>query len=64
MTTYTIQSECGLMDIAAETIEAAKEVYSRERHYDFDAVSEMDGSWYSISADGLRIEADDENMPN
>jgi len=63
MTTYTIQSECGIMDIAAESIEAAKEIYSRERHYDFDAVAGTPGSWYSISVGGVRIEADDEDMP-
>ena len=64
MTTYTIQSECGILDIEAESVKSAKERYERERNYNFDAVAETEGSWYSISADGVRIEADDEDMPN
>ncbi len=55
MKTYTINSECGPMyDIQAESIDDAKDIYSREKHYDFDL--DEPGSWYSIWEDGVPVE--------
>lgn len=56
MSKYTINSECGLMDVVADSVEAAKESYEREYHYDFDAAGEVAGSWYYVSLDGEVIE--------
>lgn len=49
MSKYTISSECGDMHIEADSIEQAKEIYSRAMHYDFDAPPDIDSSWYWIS---------------
>jgi hypothetical protein len=52
--------------IEAETVEAAKEIYADERHYDFDDCEDYDGSWYEIfDADGLSVEdCNLDNRPN
>jgi len=52
MATYRINSECGLMtDIVADSIDAAKDAYSRKHHYDFDAAPDIESSWYWIVCD-------------
>lgn len=51
MTKFAINSECGLSVIEATDINSAKESYEIARHYDFDAASETEASWYSISDD-------------
>jgi hypothetical protein len=65
MTQYTINSELGPMDIQADSIEAAKEIYEREMHYDFDgaAAGEYPGSWFFVNEDGVRVEDHTAEMP-
>lgn len=62
-TEYTIKTECGLDTITAASIDEAKEEYGRRHHYDFDAVTEIPGSWYWIAVDGVRIEDETDDMP-
>jgi len=65
MTKWTINSECGAMDIEAETIEAAKAVYSADRGFDFDGFRDYPGSWYFIADEhGVRVEDETAEMPN
>ena len=47
-TTYVLHTECGQMEIAATSIEQAKEIYSKEHGYNFDATETTEGSWYYI----------------
>jgi hypothetical protein len=63
MTTYTINSECGVERIQAESIDAAKDIYSAKHGFDFDGYADYPGSWYFISVDGLRVEDHCECMP-
>lgn len=64
MPKYTINTECGIMnDIDADSIDAAKEIYSQEMGFDFDALAEFPGSWYWIEEDGVKVESIAENMP-
>lgn len=61
---YTINSECGVAHIEADSPEAAKEQYAREYHYDFDGHADYEGSWYFLSdEDGLWIEGPTEACP-
>lgn len=49
MTKYMINSECGQMEIEANDIESAKQVYSANRHFDFDSCESIEGSWFWVS---------------
>lgn len=60
---YTINSECGVENFEAESIEAAKDQYSKIHGYDFDGVADYPGSWYFIAVDGVRVEDHTEEMP-
>lgn len=62
MNNYTINSECGGRNIQAETIEDAKDQYSREMHFDFD-VEKYPGSWYFIDENEGRVEDETACMP-
>lgn len=58
MKTYTINSECGVMDIEANSVEEAKRIYYAKHHYDFDIAEYRYGSWYFIcDEDGSILEA-------
>lgn len=67
MKSYAINTECGLMtDIQAESIDAAKEIYSAATNgYDFDGAAngEYPGSWYTITEDGVRVDDYTVDMP-
>ena len=59
---YTINSECGVEEIYAESIEAAKEQYSRMHNFDFN--SDVVGSWYYVADEhGLLVDGNTDNMP-
>lgn len=60
---YTVNSECGLMSIKEANVEAAKAVYEKEMHYDFDGAADYPGSWYFIECDGVRVEEMIDEMP-
>ena len=64
--TYTINSEIGVMDIEAESAEAAKEIYANATHYDFDGAEagEYPGSWFFVNEDGVLVEDFTADMPN
>lgn len=64
MSNYTINSECGVAKIEADSIEAAKEAYEQSHHFDFDNFREFPGSWYFINEDGVCVESETQNMPN
>ena len=68
MKMYTINTELGPMnDIAAESIEQAKEIYAAaNRGYDFDGAENGDypGSWFFVNEDGVRVEDFTEEMPS
>lgn len=60
--TYVINSECGLMtEFQAADIDAAKAIYAREHHFDFDDLPE--GSWYWIDENGQRVEEQTADQP-
>jgi len=65
---YNINTEVGPMNnIAADSIEAAKEVYSAaNRGYDFEGAENGDypGSWFFVNCDGVRVEDFTAEMPN
>lgn len=63
MPKYTINSECGVERIEAESVEAAKEKYSQLHGFDFDSYADYPGSWYFVAEDGVRIEDHTERMP-
>jgi hypothetical protein len=52
---YTVNSECGLADIEADSLEDAKCDYARLYHFDFD-VAEYPGSWYWVALNGEKID--------
>jgi hypothetical protein len=60
---YTINSECGVGYIEAQSIDAAKEKYAKIHGYDFDGYADYPGSWYFIAVDGVRVEDHTECMP-
>lgn len=60
---YTINSECGLAEIYAQSLDAAKSAYSLKYDFDFDTVSSTEGSWYWIEdEDGDRLEQNTADM--
>jgi len=65
---YNINTEVGPMNnIAADSIEAAKEVCSAaNRGYDFEGAENGDypGSWFFVNCDGVRVEDFTAEMPN
>lgn len=66
MKKYTINSELGVMDIEAGSVEEAKEIYAAAKHYDFDGAEagEYPGSWFFVNEDGVRVEDFTADMPN
>jgi hypothetical protein len=64
MKTYTINTECGVMkEFLAENIDDAKEAYSQKFGFDFASCANIEGSWYWIAEDGVRVEDHSECMP-
>jgi hypothetical protein len=67
MRSYTINSECGVMRIKkVASVEEAKDIYSRERGYDFNGAlkDEYPGSWFFIVDEtGQRVEDFTRDMP-
>jgi hypothetical protein len=65
---YDINTELGPMhNIAADSVEAAKAIYSAaHRGYDFEGAQngEYPGSWFFINCDGVRVEDFTADMPN
>ena len=61
---YIINTECGLAEIEASSLSHAKEIYQHKYDFDFDAVDEIEGSWYWIEDEhGDRVEQNTSDMP-
>ena len=46
---YTINTECGYLEIASHSISEAKDIYSRDKQFSFDDCKNIPGSWYRIT---------------
>jgi len=65
---YDVNTELGPMnDIEADSVEAAKEIYSAaNKGYDFDGAEngEYPVAWFFINEDGVLVEDYTEEMPD